>query len=60
MLARIGGFRDRPIKWWQSNFAQMTPFATVTKIYRILTKIWYKFACRGDIVVVAQQKLYSE
>ena len=38
MLARSRVFQDRPIKWCQSNFAQTTPVAMVTKMYRILTE----------------------
>jgi len=30
-LHAVGDFRDRPIKWWQSNFAQTTLVAIVTK-----------------------------
>ena len=26
-LHAVGGFQDRPIKWWLSNFAQTTPVA---------------------------------
>jgi len=37
-LHAVGGFHDRPIKWCQPNFAQMTPVAMVTKIRRILTE----------------------
>ena len=37
-LHAVGGFQDRPIKWCQSNFAQMTPVAMVTKIYQMLTE----------------------
>ena len=37
-LHAVGGFQDRPIKWCQSNFAQTTPVAMVTKIYQILTE----------------------
>jgi len=33
VLHAVGGFQDRPIKWCQSNFAQTTPVAMVTKIY---------------------------
>ena len=36
-LHAVGGCQDRPIEWCQSNFAQTTPVARVTKIYRILT-----------------------
>ena len=36
-LHEVGGFRDRPIKLCQSNFAQTTPVAMVTKSYQILT-----------------------
>ena len=38
-LHAVGGFRDRPIKWWLSNFAQtLLAVAIVTKIYGILTE----------------------
>ena len=37
-LHAVGGFQDRPIKWCQSNFAQTTLVAMVTKIYQILAE----------------------
>ena len=37
-LHAVGGFYDRPIKWFQPNFAQMTPVAMVTKIRQMLTE----------------------
>ena len=57
MLACSRGFQDRPIKRCQSNFAQTTPVAMVTKIYQILTKFAITFACTGDMSPILAQNI---
>ena len=56
-LHTVGGFQDRTIKWCQSNFAQTTPVAMITKTYRILTENCYNSACTRDMTPILTQKI---